>query len=405
MSRLLLLGNFHFEHELADPRGSRQTPSKSTQRMIDELTPCLIPLARPGDAILTDLSFPSEFLERMVAAGLPEVACRRSSETGLSNLTGQPWGWSLAAQQRLARTGCRIVSPDLIAIATGNSRAFSTAVEQELSAALPGASILSSTSELPAIVADAARIWRREPVDLKWVIKAEFGMSGRERLASCGQQLTEPQRRWISTRTPGTNRVYFEPWVESLGEISTQWDLPRNEQLQPWNGTPELIGITQLLSDRFGQYLGNQPQSLATLEETLHRLCPGALDRILAAGESVARRLMSRGVAGPLGIDAMIYRAPDGRPAVRPVQDINVRFTMGRVACELHRRLNPEGSTAWLHTSRSQIERMHHASQLSEWLQQSGLAGFDSAARWLLTAPDHLAGQPVLRQSLLVMQP
>jgi len=398
MSRLLL-GNFHFEHELADPHGSRRTPSKSIQRMIDELTPCLIPLARPGDAILTNLSFPPEFIERLVAAGLPEVSCHHSSEAGLSNLTGQPWGWSQAALTRLTQSGCRIVSPDLAAIATGNSRAFSMAVEQELSAALPGASILSSTDELPMIVADAARIWRREPVDLKWVIKAEFGMSGRERLVSCGQQLTEPQRRWVAARTPGTNRVYFEPWVESLSEISTQWELPQS------GDAPDRIGITQLLSDRFGQYLGNQPRSLATLEETLHRLCPGALDRILAAGESVARRLMSRDITGPLGIDAMIYRGPDGQPAVRPVQDINVRFTMGRVACELHRRLNPDGSTAWLHTSRSQIERMQHSSRLSEWLQQSGLTGFDRAARWLLTAPDHLAGQPVLRQSLLVMQP
>lgn len=403
MSRLLL-GNFNFEHELADPHGSR-TPSHSTQRMIDELTPCLIPLTRPGDAILTDLSFPSEFLERMVAAGLPEVACRRPSETGLSHLTGQPWGWSRAALNRLTQAGCRIVNPELAALASGNSRAFSMAVEQELSAALPGASILSSPGELPAIVADAARIWRLHPADLKWVIKAEFGMSGRERLVSRGQQLTEPQRRWLASRAGVSHRVYFEPWVESLGEISTQWELPRSEQPQQEDGTPELIGITQLLSDRFGQYLGNQPRSLAAQEETLDRLCPGALDRILSAGESIARRLTNRGITGPLGIDAMIYRGPDGRPAVRPVQDINVRFTMGRVACELHRRLNPDGSSVWLHASRPQIERIQHASQLSEWLQQSGLTGFDHTARWLLTAPDNLAGQPVLRQSLLVMQP
>lgn len=403
MSRLLL-GNFNFEHELADPRGSR-TPSQSTQRMIDELTPCLIPLAGPGDEILTDLSFPSEFLERMLTAGLPEVICRRPSETRLPNLTGQPWGWSQAALNRLTQAGCRIASPDLAAIATGNSRAFSMAVEQELSAALPGASSLSSTDELSMIVTRAARIWRVDPADLKWAIKAEFGMSGRERLVSRGNQLSEPQRRWIAARTPGTSRVYFEPWVESLGEISTQWELPQNESPAPGNRVPEQIGITQLLSDRFGQYLGNQPRSLAAQEETLHRLCPGALDRILSAGESIARRLMSRGVTGPLGIDAMIYRGPDGRPAVRPVQDINVRFTMGRVACELHRRLNPDGSTAWLHASRAQIECIQHAGQLNEWLQQSGLSGFDRTPRWLLTAPDHIAGQPVLRQSILVMQP
>ena len=39
--------------------------------------------------------------------------------------------------------------------------------------------------------------------------------------------------------------------------------------------------------------------------------------------------------AGPLGIDAFVYRAADGSVKLKPVVEINPRYTMGRVLVEL----------------------------------------------------------------------
>jgi hypothetical protein len=51
----------------------------------------------------------------------------------------------------------------------------------------------------------------------------------------------------------------------------------------------------------------------------------------------LAKRFADSGFQGACGIDALVYRAPDGSPALRPVVEINPRFTMGRVALELRR--------------------------------------------------------------------
>ena len=54
----------------------------------------------------------------------------------------------------------------------------------------------------------------------------------------------------------------------------------------------------------------------------------------------VALELQKLGYFGPLGIDAMIYLASGGRVCVRPLQDVNARWTMGRLAAEWDREPN-----------------------------------------------------------------
>jgi hypothetical protein len=66
-------------------------------------------------------------------------------------------------------------------------------------------------------------------------------------------------------------------------------------------------------------------------EGTFSRKIPGHLRELLP------------GYSGPVGVDAMVHRQPDGQLALRPVVEINVRFTMGRVAWELARRFGAQG--------------------------------------------------------------
>ena len=47
------------------------------------------------------------------------------------------------------------------------------------------------------------------------------------------------------------------------------------------------------------------------------------------------------GYIGPLGVDAMVHRLPDGSLALKHVVELNVRMTMGRLALELLKKSAP----------------------------------------------------------------
>ena len=70
----------------------------------------------------------------------------------------------------------------------------------------------------------------------------------------------------------------------------------------------------------------------------------------VAAATQAAEAVAAEGYFGPLGIDAMQYRAGDGTIAVRPIQDVNARWTMGRLSLGLRRSFlpvaTPTGCTA-----------------------------------------------------------
>ena len=79
-------------------------------------------------------------------------------------------------------------------------------------------------------------------------------------------------------------------------------------------------------------------------------------DDAVEIGWKVAQHMREMGYGGLVGIDAMRYRDQFGNEKLRPIQDINARYTMGRLALNLSRfpilsqalegRLSP---TTWAH--------------------------------------------------------
>ena len=61
-----------------------------------------------------------------------------------------------------------------------------------------------------------------------------------------------------------------------------------------------------------------------------------------------AHSVQQLGYFGPLGIDAMLYETPDGQRRWRPLQDINARWTMGRVALGWKRIVPASQHATWL---------------------------------------------------------
>jgi hypothetical protein len=57
--------------------------------------------------------------------------------------------------------------------------------------------------------------------------------------------------------------------------------------------------------------------------------------------ERLEPELRAAGFAGPLGIDAFAYRDAGGSCRVKPLVEINPRYTMGRLTLELMRHVAP----------------------------------------------------------------
>ena len=165
------------------------------------------------------------------------------------------------------------------------------------------------------------------------MLKAAFGMAGRERVPGCGPDLPEPTLNWCRRRLSKHSGIVFEPWLERVAEAGVQIDVPSS-------GEPRLAGITPLLSTPGGGYRGSRLIADRELEEWADAV-PVAL--------AVGRELQAIGYFGPVGIDVMRYAHLSGEIRLRCLQDLNARWTMGRLALGWKSQFRPGESGVWLH--------------------------------------------------------
>jgi len=387
----IFYGNFDFEHELAAPSYNR---SKQLERLNAELSIHLLAFADDGDRLFYDDDSLAEFLTDAATAGFPNAQTLALVNQPIPDAELVPWGWSRPAISIGTSRGWSGNGPAHGVVAIVNSRTFSFEAEQRLDFSIPGAVRIDSIEMLEVAINQAGNIWNRSVEEFDWLLKAEFGMSGRERVTGTGSQLEDSQAGWIRRRLNSGGGLYFEPRVEPLCELSSQWLIPRPDSGGGLSMEPDLIGTTQLLVDRSGQYLGSilvdrssvVIPSIAVSEFSLSR---ENLDHLLQGARSVAKAAQQAGYHGPLGIDSMVYRGVDGQPAARAIQDVNARLTMGRIALEWFRRFAKTDRPAWLLVP-------------EVWLDERGVAAAldNPAAR--LTSPRAVAGHPVRRVGVLI---
>jgi len=118
-----------------------------------------------------------------------------------------------------------------------------------------------------------------------------------------------------------------------MAEISGQWKIDVD-------GTAQLIGITKLIADEQGRYRATGT-NLVEIEAA-------ARENIVQKQLQAVQILARQGYRGPVGIDAMLCREGSSVP-IRPIQDINARWTMGRLGWEWGQRLRQQGT--WVHAS------------------------------------------------------
>lgn len=303
----LFVGNFSFEEELA--RDRQELPA-AARRINAELATCWLAVAEAGDWIWCPAAVEPDYWSRMQSAGLPNVNFASLPGELPAGLELVPWGWTPAVRELGAEVQAVFEAPDQEAVLATNSRRFSHRWERDHGLGLEGAECIGSLPQLQAALG-------RYADDGGWVLKSEFSGAGRERTVGRGSVCGEALRSWTRRRLSTGQALFLEPWVECVAEAGIQWTIPRQ-------GPTVLEGVVPLLTGPSGQYRGSRFRSDDDVA--------GAWAEAVAAGRDVAIKLQEMGYFGPLGIDAARYRDAAGDVRLRPVQDVNARWTMGRLA-------------------------------------------------------------------------
>jgi hypothetical protein len=126
----------------------------------------------------------------------------------------------------------------------------------------------------------------------------------------------------------------LEPWLERLEDLSA---LLRVEPGAP----PLLLGSARQRLAGSGLYRGHEGWV-----DARGRVGSGSPndEALREAAVLLAGAAADAGYAGPCGLDAFAFRAPDGSRAFRPVVELNARFTAGCVALGWVRRALPEAA-------------------------------------------------------------
>ncbi|MBI3861874.1 MAG: hypothetical protein HY290_08250 [Planctomycetia bacterium] len=393
----IFFGNFEFEHELARGQSGdlpRTAPGELLAAGAGSLSDrawVWTAIAEPGDVVVINGEMPAAEFSPLAELGLsiPQFCGAAERLPRGSDWELVPWGWTESLLRRAKEHGWTAAAPPADVVCRVNSREFRFGLERDWNIGLEQAAIARSLNDLDAVVASSGENPRG------WLLKANYGMSGREAMRGRGRNLEGNIHNWAVKRLASNGPIIFEPIVERIAEAGIQLEIPSN-------GAPRLMGVTPLLVDTSGVYRGSR---FGCLPEEIACWQP-AVDVALRA----ALELQRLGYFGPLGIDAMLYRDAAGEVRLRPLQDLNARWTMGRLALGFCRLLGGGGASRDGRAGTAESEYIVTSPPLTplyeggdasgetnqwcgSWLHFSGLRlGKLSVAEWLHALERHLPG-------------
>lgn len=329
-----------------------ETLSKGVQEKILDLEPVLFWLAQEDDVIVQSRPTPLEWRNRVfeLKGELPEVwICedrKNWSQSWAESVqrpvqSFQPWGWGKGAREHAEWLGSLIRErgQPVASLETLKTRFSKTAWKQKLKT--PGW-VCASESDWSRAKAEAAQ----SEIEFGF-LKSEHSTSGRGHKKI---QIAE-------SKYPGFSCV-LEPFYEKAHDFSVQLFLHPN-------GRIERTECREFFTDARGQYLGAQlgPPS----GPVLHALRAHS-SQVEASWAQVIEQLKAENYTGPVGIDGLVTRSGQ----VVPVIEVNVRWTLGRVAWELEQILRKKG---WLSKggARAQLKLLNKSESIEgdpkDWIE------------------------------------
>lgn len=360
-------------------QGNSFTPPKAQAQLVRDLENVPQFLCRQDDILLVERRPSVEFLSAIKQAGfdIPEfVEVDPSAKSAFGALSQRklgrlrPWAWGPDSQELFEPLFASLSGEDRVAdqcfneaIAQLYSKAWSAEFLSKILASLRGAgdSWLCSDHEVGVAVdtlqgALEAIATIRTRGHHKVVVKESLGLAGRNAIRLWEPELLGVHQRWMARALEHGRRLVIEPWLEREMDFSAQLEMTLRGL--------RLCGYTRLFNDRKGQFQANcagpdrdrripapvtalfrKPADVAL---RLHRF----YSKVFALLETELQRV---GYLGPVGIDAFVYRDAQGEARLKPVVEINPRYTMGRLTLELMRRAAPGSHGQFRLVNRAQL--------------------------------------------------
>ena len=332
--------------------GRSFNPAKHQAQLARDLENLPQFLCRQDDIVLVERRPSVEFLSGIKQAGfaLPEFVESSQQVSLTRRKLGRlrPWAWGPDSFDRLKPLFANVTAEQRTAaqrfnegIAQLYSKAWSAQFLQKVLSDSPAASWLCTENEagmavgsLEAALAAIQAIRGRG--HHKIVAKEALGLAGSNALRLFEPELLDPQRRWMTNALRGGRKLVIEPWLEREVDFSVQ--------LEMTTAGLKLCGYTGLVNDAKGQFQANWA------EPHHHTRIPASVVARFGEPANLARRILDLYASilslleselhraeylGPVGIDAFVYRTPQGDCRLKPVVEINPRYTMGRLTVEL----------------------------------------------------------------------
>ncbi len=254
----------------------------------------------------------------------------------------KPWGWGKSAWQKLEGFRGRTRKPPTFSQTLHSEKLFSkTWWKSELSKqGLATGWVIQSAEQF-------LEVRKSFQANAQYLAKTAMGTSGRGHLlvdaATPADQFSEGE--WV-----------IEPYYDKVIDFSVQYEIKNDGAVKEWE--PRFFKTDSRFQYR-GSYIGTWGYHSA-LENEYKTLVAGRA-QIAEAHRQVIEILKSVGYIGPLGIDALIYRNAEGGLFIAPIIEVNVRYTMGRVAVELEaalKRRSPQVQGFWEFLGKKDLGKM-----------------------------------------------
>lgn len=357
--------------------GNAFAPVKHQAMLAEDLANLPQFLCHPGDVVLVEKRPPAGFLDSLEQAGFPPPefvelrdGCIDPADPLCQAKLGglRPWAWgpdSVKIFEPLfgqvaegTRTAKQYFNSDTVRL---YSKAWSASFLRKVLARWPGERVVPcratetqnrrgagaaepwlcseqesgvAVDHLEAVLETVAAIRGRG--HHRVVVKEAFGLAGHNAIRLWEPEILPQQRQWLEDGLRAGRQLVVEPWLERELDFSVQ--------LEMGPAGLRLCGYTGLVNDRKGQFLANWAEAdyarFLPAEVTALFHVPGpASDRIQRFYDELFSLLDAElrriGYVGPVSIDALIYRTPQGDCRLKPVVEINPRYTMGRLTLEL----------------------------------------------------------------------
>ena len=326
----------------AEDEVAGRNPDRASRRIQRDLEMLLAVVARSDDVVLVEQVPETAHLTSLVEAGvaLPELVAWDDLAAVQKRKLRRPMPWAATP------TSVEVAASLGFTIKPTAAACFSKAEQTDFLRELLGASDWSPLIAEEAVgvrarsCAEVAAVMAARP-DSEWVIKAPISTAGRERRRVHGMAAWgERERQRVERMLAEAGEVVVEPWLARELDFSLQYDRdPR--------GGMRRRGVVVLENTVGGQFCAARvTRRLADFLPSDDRRgffqCEDGRGAMVAWLEDVFEPRLDAwlggfGYHGPVGVDALTCRDRAGRLRLKPVVEINPRWTMGRVAVELDR--------------------------------------------------------------------